>query len=155
MNDFPDLFTFHNGLQHLLAHFVQDFLALMKKHNLSAPQIYALMYLFHSGECPVADLAALSDASPAAASQLAERLVQQGLVERREHPADRRTKLLRLSPQGRELIHSSLPSGHFLGRLMETLSPEERQTLQSALGILAKAARQVDTSETIKDDNHA
>lgn len=155
MNDDFNPSFLHTGLEHFLAHFMQDFMGLMKQHGLSAPQIHALMYLFHAGECPVSDLAALADASPAAASQLAERLVQQGLVERREDPADRRIKLLRLTHQGIDLIRSGLPSSHFLERLMDTLTLEERQTILAAFTILAKAARQANISEQTKDDEYA
>ena len=88
----PDPSSIHQGLELFLAQIIQDFMRFMKQNGLSSPQINALMYIYHAGECQVSDIGALADASNAAASQLVERLVQQGLVDRREDPADRRTK---------------------------------------------------------------
>ncbi len=147
--------TFHEGLGAILAHVIQDFMSSMKQHGLSTPQIHALIYIFHAGECQVSDLGALADVSNAAASQLVERLVQQDLVERREDPADRRIKILRLSGKGKELIGSSIFTNHFLMDVMASLTPEQRETIHAAFTILAQAAKRIHDSDTEKDGNHA
>jgi len=113
------------------------------------------MYIYHAGECQVSDISALADASNAAASQLVERLVQQGLVERNEDPANRRTKILRLTERGKGLIHGSVASNHFLMAMMASLTAPQRETVQAAFGFLAQAARQIQASDHSKDGRHA
>jgi DNA-binding MarR family transcriptional regulator len=113
------------------------------------------MYIYHAGECQVSDIGVLAGVSKAAASQLVERLVQQGLVERQEDPVNRRTKILRLSEKGKTLIRSGVPSNRFLMDMMTSLTVDQRQTVQAAFSILAQAARQMHTSNKPKDSNHA
>ncbi len=154
MNSLP-FSSFHEGLELVLAHSIQDFMRSMKQHGLSTPQIHALMYIYHAGECQVSDIGALTDVSDAAASQLVERLVQQDLVERRENPANRRTKILRLSKKGKGLIRDSIPPHHFLMEVMTSLTPEQRETVQAAFTILAQTARRMQIPEKGKDVNDA
>ena len=94
----------HAGLEFVLAHIIQDFMRFMQQTGLSRPQIHALLHIYHAGECRVSEIGALSNSSPAAASQLVERLVQQGLVERTEDPLNRRIKRLRLTAKSLKLI---------------------------------------------------
>ena len=68
-----------DGLEYLLGRVIQDFMQSMHETGLSRPQIHALLHIYHAGECRVSDVSALGDSSPAAASQLVDRLVQQGL----------------------------------------------------------------------------
>ena len=145
----------HADLEMVLAHIIQGFIKFMKEQGLSTPQINALMYIYHAGECQVSDIGVLADASNAAASQLVERLVQQDLVQRKEDPADRRTKLLTLTEKGRELIRGGVPSNQFLMDVMASLTPDQRQTVHAAFGILAQAAHHIQNSNIQKDGNHA
>jgi DNA-binding MarR family transcriptional regulator len=139
--------SIHQSLEFFLAQIIQDFMRFMKQHGLSSPQINALMYIYHAGECRVSDIGALADASNAAASQLVERLVQQGLVDRREDPADRRTKIVRLTQEGLALIQRSVTANHFLAEIMASLTDGQHATIQSAFTILAQAARHIQLSE--------
>jgi DNA-binding MarR family transcriptional regulator len=149
------LASFHEGLETVLAHIVQDFMRFMKQHGLSTPQIHALMYIYHAGECQVSDIGALADVSNAAASQLVERLVQQGLVERQEDPTNRRTKILRLSKKGKGWIRDSVSSNHFLMEVMAFLTTDQRKTVQAAFIILAQTAGRMQVSQKRNDGNHA
>ncbi len=135
--------SFHQGIESVLAHIIQEFMRFMKQQGLSAPQIHALMYIYHAGECQVSDIGTLADASNAAASQLVERLVQQELVERREDPGNRRSKLVTLSEKGKALIQDSVTSNQFLMKVMQTLTPEQRQAVHDAFTLLARAGRQI------------
>ena len=131
------------GLELVLAHVIQDFMHFMHQTGLSRPQIHALLHIFHAGECQVSDIGALSEATPAAASQLVERLVRQGLVQRSEDPHNRRVKKLRLTARGLQLIHQGVTSNRFLADLMAALPVHQRQVVQAAFGYLANAARQI------------
>jgi DNA-binding MarR family transcriptional regulator len=147
--------TFHKGLEIVLAHIIQDFMIFMKQQGLSSPQINALMYIYHTGQCQVSDIGVQAEASNAAASQLVERLVQQGFVERREDPFNRRMKILTLTDNGKELIQSSIPSNHFLMNVMDDLTQDERKTIQAAFTILAQKAQQLQNSKKGKENKHA
>lgn len=147
--------SFHEGLEIILGHIIQVFMRFMKQQGLSAPQINALMFIYHSGECQVSDIGLLADASKAAASQLVERLVLQGLVERYEDPANRRTKIVKLSSKGHELIRSSVTSNQFLQNILGSLSPEEHETMKAAFIILTRTARRNQNQKILKESNHA
>src|SRR5829696_9442802 len=69
-----------------------------KSTGLSMPQFSILMQLHHKGSCGMSQISERFDVSAAAASQLVDKLVQAGYIERTEDPNDRRAKLLDLSP---------------------------------------------------------
>src|SRR3990172_4618750 len=83
---------------------MRDFIRFTKDTGLSNPQISTLMRLHYHGVCGVSEIGVHLDVTNAAASQMVERLVQQGLLERAEHPDDRRAKQLTLTRKGRALI---------------------------------------------------
>ena len=140
----------HDGLEYLLAQIIQDFMQFMHQTGLSRPQIHALLHIYHAGECPIGEIAALSDSSPAAASQLVERLVQQGLVQRTEDPLNRRIKKLRLTDKSLRLINQGVTSNRFLGDLMAALPEEQRETVHTAIGYLAQASQRIQSSHKRK-----
>ena len=144
--DSTPITTLHGGMEGVLVQIIQSFMNAMKQHGLSTPQIHALMYIFHAGQCQVSDISALADVSNPAASQLVERLVKQGLVDRREDPKDRRNKLLTLSEKGKGLLHESVMSNRYLTEIMAVLSPEQRQAVHEAFMLLAQTSQQISTA---------
>jgi DNA-binding MarR family transcriptional regulator len=145
----------HAGLEYVLARIIQDFMQFMHQTGLSRPQIHALLHIYHGGECQISEIGDLSDASPAAASQLVERLVQQGLVERTEDPSNRRVKKVRLTDRSLELIRQGVASNRFLMELMAVLPERQRKTVHTAFNYLAQASRQLQTSHEGKAEQHA
>ncbi len=147
----------HAGLEYVLVRIIQDFMQFMRQTGLSAPQIHALLYIFHSpgGECGLSEIGDLTDASKPAVSQLVDRLVQRGLVDRTEDPLDRRNTKLRLTDISRKLIQNVITSNHFLMELMTTMNARQRETVHTAFGYLAQAGRQIQSSHTKKDGKHA
>ncbi len=97
----------------------------------------------------------VADVSNAAVSQLVDRLVRQDLVERQEDPANRRTKIVRLSEKGKGLIRDSIPPNHFLRELMASLTVDQHKTVEAAFTILAQTVRRMQTFEKEKDGKHA
>ena len=69
--------------------------------NLTAPQAVALREL--TGPLTMRDLAERMACEPSNATFVIDRLEEQGLVERRPHPSDRRAKQLVLTPEGTTL----------------------------------------------------
>lgn len=129
----------NHGIENTLGQIIQGFMQFMKEKGLTMPQVHALMYIFHAGECQVSDIGTLADASIAAASQMAERLVQQGLIERKEDPSNRRIKKLRLTDKGKKLIMDSFTSNPFLKDKLASLSQEERNMVHTAFSLLARS----------------
>ncbi len=124
---------------------MRDFSAFMRNSGLSMPQVSALYRLYYRGQCGVTDIADHLDVSSAAASQMIERLVQQGLLERSEDPNDRRAKQIALSPAGRELMEESIEARvRWMAELTTVLSPEEQDTIVAALDALTSAAIRLD-----------
>ncbi len=130
---------FHEHIENLLATIIQEFMHYMKSQGLSMQQVHALMYIYHNGECQVSDIRDLGQVTNAAASQMTDRLVQAGWVEREEAPTDRRVKLLRLSGKGRELIRASILSNQSLRNLLDGLTEKQKATLHEALQILSQS----------------
>jgi DNA-binding MarR family transcriptional regulator len=145
----------HAGLEYLLAQHIQNFMQFLHQTGLSGPQIHALLHIYHAGECPISEIGALTGASPAAASQLAERLVQQGLVQRSEDPRNRRIKKLRLTEKSLKLIREGVTSNRFLAELMARLPADQREIVHAAFGYLAQAGREIQSSHERKAEQHA
>ncbi|MGE5222953.1 MAG: MarR family winged helix-turn-helix transcriptional regulator [Omnitrophica WOR_2 bacterium] len=148
------LSDFHEDLEYLLAHIIQDFMRFMQQTGLSRPQIHALLHIYHAGECPVSEIGSLTGATPAAASQLVERLVQQGLVQRSEDPLNRRFKKLRLTDKSLKLFQQGITANQLLQDLMAALTPEEHEIVHRAFNYLVRASRQIQYSHLRKENQH-
>ena len=117
-----------------------------KSTGLSMPQFSILMQLHHKGPCGMSKISERFDISNAAASQLVEKLVHAGYLERAEDPSDRRAKLLKLSPSGAKLVNEGINERYrWMDELTKNLSAEERAKVVEALNILTEAAKKVDT----------
>lgn len=105
------------------------------------PQLKAVYFLRDQGESTVSGLAEAFGIGLPASSILAERLVQGGLVERREDAADRRRALLRLTRAGDRLV-IDLREGSYalLRRWMSAMPPEDLLALHRGLRALADVA---------------
>ena len=92
----------------------------------------------------VSDLARRLGVTPPTASTLVDRLVERGLVDRREDPFDRRQQRCRLTPAGQELLARLYESRSWqLQRLMAVMSEDELWLIGQAVEILIRAAEQV------------
>lgn len=109
------------------------------------------MDIFQVGECQVSGIIDLTGSSPAAASQLVDRLVQQGLLQRAEGPLNRRIKKLRLTGKGLRLIHQGVASNRFLQDIMASLPEQQREIVNTAFGCLAQASHKLHPSQEQKD----
>ena len=130
-------FSMHQAL-HERAH-------LAKLIGLSMPQLGILMQLHYRGNCGISDLSERFDITNAAASQLVDKLVQSGLIQREEDPHDRRVKRVDLTEKGQELIRQSTEKRYrWLEDVARKLSPEDREQVHEALDILVRATHEID-----------
>ncbi len=113
--------------------------------GVSVQQFGALFYLRRTGNCGVSDMGENLGVTSAAASQMIERLVQQGLLERSENPRDRRLKQIVLTSRGRELIEASLRERQsWIEELSQRLTPEQQEAVIASLDLLTIAAQELD-----------
>ena len=96
------------------------------------------------GGLRVSDLARRLGVTPPTASTLIDRLVERGLVDRREDPLDRRQQRCRLTPSGQELLARLHESGRWQSQsLLTVMSEDELRLVGQAVEILIRAAEQV------------
>ena len=105
------------------------------------PQLSTLMRLYHQGACGVSDIGSHLGVTNAAASQMIDRLVLQGLLERSEDPNDRRGKQIQVTPKGRKLIEDGIEARRlWMEELTTELTSDEQQLITHALILLTQAA---------------
>jgi DNA-binding MarR family transcriptional regulator len=120
-------------------------LDLHQKHlaelDLTLPQAQVLRVLRRNGSVPTGQLATELRISAPAVTQLTDRLMRKGLIERQTAAGDRRTVLVALSGKGRRLVDQfrkrrrDLFSGA-LAQLEETERAEVIASLEKVLGAL-------------------
>jgi DNA-binding MarR family transcriptional regulator len=119
---------------------MRDFWHYAKKSGLSMPQFGLLRRLYHGGECEVHDVGKHFDVSSAAASQLVDRLVQAGLVERTENPDDRRARRVALSARGRVVMEQGIEESYrWVDELIAGVGSSGRAVVRQALAELTAA----------------
>jgi DNA-binding MarR family transcriptional regulator len=123
----------------------QEFVRFLKEKELNYAQYGALMRLYHGGNCAVGDLGKQFGFTAPAASQLVDKLVQEGLVERTEGLQDRRVKQLALTGDGRALVRASMDARlNWSRELGAALPPDQRDTIVQALADLIAAAQSLE-----------
>src|SRR6266496_4234571 len=116
-----------------------------KATGLSMPQFGILMQLHYRGVCGMSEVSERFEITPAAASQLVDKLVQSGLIRREEDPHDRRAKCLNLTDKGRDLIQQSIEERYrWVDQVAEKLTAEERIQVSDALNIMTRAAQELE-----------
>ena len=116
-----------------------------KSTGLSMPQFGLLMQMHHKGPCGMSQVSERFEITPAAASQLVDKLVQNGFIQREEDPDDRRAKLLNLTDKGRDLIQRGMQERYrWVDELGERLTAEERVKITEALNIMTEAAKELE-----------
>jgi DNA-binding MarR family transcriptional regulator len=124
---------------------IREFKQFMDEEGLSPSQASALFRLYYGDTCAVSQVAAHLGVTEAAASQMVERLVQRGLMERTEHPDDRRVKQLALTAAGRAMVEKTIAMRrHWLERLTNELTPQEQEMIAAALTTLVEAANRLE-----------
>ncbi|RCK74259.1 MAG: Transcriptional regulator, MarR family [Anaerolineae bacterium] len=92
----------------LLRIVMQNHYRFVKQNGLTLPQMMILYHIQRVGACTVSDVGEEFGISSAAASQMLDRLVQQGFLTRQEHPQDRRVKQNSLTEAGKQIIEASM-----------------------------------------------
>lgn len=137
--------TLQEWMRLVMQHSMRNFILHAKQLNFSMVQINALFRIHHKGACGVAELGDEMGVTSAAASQLLERLVQQGLAVRTEDPQDRRNKRVALTEAGERIVQESAAARQsWLNQVAELLSAEEQKQVNDALQLLIEKTTLLD-----------
>jgi len=101
--------------------------------QLTLPQLRALFLIAHNQASSVGQISKYLAIGEPTASHLIDKLVQAGLVDRREDPADRRRAIVRLSPGGKELIERLLGWEDCLGGWLYKIPRQDLLPFQRGL----------------------
>jgi DNA-binding MarR family transcriptional regulator len=137
----PFLVTLQRWIGVFMQRSMRDFMGYARERGLSMSQLGALFQIRRRGSSGVTDLGDDLGVTSSAASQMLERLVQQGLILRSEDPSDRRVKQIVLTEKGIQVLQESIRARQgWLSDLAETLSDAEKEAIIAALNILIDGA---------------
>jgi len=137
----PFLVTLQRCIEVFMQRSMHDFLGFARERGLSMSQLGALFQIHHRESSGVTDLGDKLGVTSSAASQLLDRLVQQGLILRSEDPSDRRAKQLELTEKGRRMLREGIRARQsWLVELAAALSEREKEDVTVALKLLLDKA---------------
>jgi DNA-binding MarR family transcriptional regulator len=129
---------------------MRDSARFVKASGFSMPQFFLLMQVHHREHCGISDLSENLEITTAATSQLVDKLVQAGLLERAEDPHDRRAKQVSLSPVGVAFIEKAIAErSRWVDELADALNADEHQKVAEALEILTEATHKMEITEKV------
>ncbi|MEJ5240327.1 MAG: MarR family transcriptional regulator [Anaerolineales bacterium] len=141
----PLLETLHEWLRVVMRFSMRNFMLYAREHNYSLPQLNALFRIHHRGSCGISELGEEMGVTSAAASQLLDRLVQQGLALRSEDPRDRRNKVVQLTEAGHAIVREAMAARQgWLAELVDLLTPQEQEQVEAAIRLLLEKAQSLD-----------
>lgn len=123
----------------------RQFARYMYNNGLSHPQMMTIGRLYKHGGVGISEMSDHLGTTDAAVSQLIDRLVNQGFVERNECPADRRKKEVVLTAKGRAVIDSlNEQSDSLVDAILEQIPQEQMPLITDALTVIIEAAHKVE-----------
>lgn len=124
---------------------MHEFMRWMNRSSLSNSQLGALMRLYYHGDCPISNIGDNLGITAAAASQMVDRLVQNGLLQREEDPDDRRVKRVTLTTKGKTLVQEGVEARLKWLHDLETALPEgKHREIIASLSTLTGIAEELE-----------
>ena len=119
-----------------------DFDATVGRHGLTFARYEALVLLAFSrqGTLPMSKIGQRLMVHPTSVTNIVQRLVRQGLVERAPNPSDGRGMLATITPQGRQVMEAATSDLVAGGFSLGALSPQEHEQLFALLRKVRVAA---------------
>jgi DNA-binding MarR family transcriptional regulator len=112
--------------------------------GLSFGQMNLLLHIHYRGPCEITTVSDLMQMTHPGASQMVERMVQQGLVIRSEIPGDRRVRLVQLTDQGCQMVEECIRTHErWIHNLVVSLTPELQTEAVGVLQMLTSQAYQL------------
>jgi len=148
----------HTWAENAMRRSMWAFIRFNQERNLSATQINSLIFIYRHGCASVNDLAKRWGVTKAAASQIADKMVDQGWIDRTENTKDRRSRDLTLTPTGKQLTEDAQKFRHaWIDEFVRGLSPAELKIIAPAFEILNQkmAAYNDDFEKSITERTHS
>lgn len=102
--------------------------------GLTTAEARTLIYIAMLGEVRQFKIAERMNVEPMTTSKVIDRLEERGLVERRQDPADRRAKLVRMTPGGEAMVGDiDTQTAAMREDMMAGLAPDQREAMISGL----------------------
>ena len=140
--------TFHKWMELFMHRSMRSYMHYAREKGLSRSMIGTLFHLSHRDHTGVTDLSEHLGVSSAAASQMLERLVEEGLIQRLEDPDDRRMKQIILTDKGSHIIKETVNARlDWLEELTEKFSDEEKKQITSTLELIIARAEDMNFHE--------
>ena len=119
-----------------------EFDATVGQHGLTFARYEALVLLAFSrqGRLPMSKIGQRLMVHPTSVTNIVQRLVRQGLVERDPNPADGRGMLASITPQGRKVMEAATKDLVGVGFALGALTPAEHEQLFALLRKVRVAA---------------
>ena len=118
-----------------------DFFNYLKQTDLSLLQAYALTHLFFKGPLKMSDLCEHMMVSPAAASQLIDRLEKLEMVARISDPEDRRVRKIVVLDQGKSFVQENFRfSQSWISEIPTDITPEQVSQITEVLSMLLQSS---------------
>lgn len=143
----PFVATLHTWIEVTMRHSMRNFLRYARESGLSLSHLGAIFHIHRAGSCGVTEIGDYLGVTSAAASQMLDRLVEQGLVARTEDPEDRRVKRIELTAEGERALEAGIRAREtWMSELAGTLAEDEKRTITSALQLMIAKVKQLDES---------
>jgi DNA-binding MarR family transcriptional regulator len=140
----PLITTLERWIDVFMHRSMRNFIEYARNSGLSMSQLGALFHLNRMGMSGVTDLGDHLGVTSAAASQMLDRLVQQGLIQRSEDPHDRRVKQIVMTDNGCRVLEESIRARQvWLDDLAKAVPDNEKESIISALNNLIERAIQL------------
>lgn len=138
----------HNTMHRSMGGFFQ----FAKKYNLSFSQMIILSRLYKWETVSVSEISSMLDISHSAVSQLLDKLVQSGLIERRDDENDRRKKNHIITGKGREMVSRSITARSlWIEDLLAGFTEEETEEM---LPVLIKLTEKIRKLDPVRSHHH-
>jgi DNA-binding MarR family transcriptional regulator len=144
-NQDPFISIFQTWIEIFMRQSMRHLIYYSQESGLSMQQIRAL-FRIHDCSRGVSDLGDHLGVSKAAASQMLDRMVEQGFILRSEDPNDRRGKHITLTDKGLEAMQKSVEARQgWLKQLAGEFSSAEKEQIAKSLIILVEKARKIES----------
>lgn len=118
--------------------------------RLSIPQLRVLVLVGTRGPLSLAVVANELEIDPSNASRTVDKLIKQGLLDRRDAPEDRRKLALTLTPSGAALVQTVTDHRRdAIAAVLKKLSASQRDDLAAAFDTFAAAAGEPTTDDAL------
>ena len=139
----------------LMHYSMRRFLRHARELGLSMSHLGAIFHTHRAGGRGVTEIGEHLGVSSAAASQMLDRMVQQGLVIRSEDPKDRRVKRIELTEKGERILEECIRARQsWLNDVAQGFNEDEKEAIASALKLLTERVTQLsETTNAMREFN--